>query len=154
MFFETGRNHVEYSSGSDSPMLLLSEENTSSDQQAVPKKTENASSLVLSGIGLHLNALATTPKDIKIVNHEASESGRLLIGPTPSGNFCLPTSGQLLLNNTLANYSSDRAIDTFPNVALPVENEEINPSSPRKKKYVFLFLGPFSFFFLVLFVII
>ncbi|KAL8486454.1 hypothetical protein ACS0TY_023223 [Phlomoides rotata] len=134
LFSETGRKHVEYSSGSDPRTLLKSDENTSSDQQAVPKKTENDSSRVFPGIGLHLNALATSHKDIKIVNHEASASGRLLIGPTPSANFCFPTSSQGLLNNTFPGYSLDRTIEAFATGPLPMENEEINPSSPRKKK--------------------
>ncbi|KAI3459413.1 hypothetical protein Pfo_016076 [Paulownia fortunei] len=139
------RKHLEENLSSDSSVLLQSDGNTSSNQQLVPKKTGNDSSCcVLPGIGLHLNALATTPKDYKIVNHEASASGRLLIGPRSSANFHPPTSGQELLSTTLADYSLDREIDTVENGVLPVEdpcqesgymaNEESNQSSPKKKR--------------------
>lgn len=144
------RKHMEDSSGSDSFALLKSDGNTSANQQMVPTTTENDSCHVLPGIGLHLNALATTPKDFKIVNHEASASGRLLIGLSPSNNFHHPTSGQELLSDTLADYSLEREIDTFESGVLPMEdpcqesgyvaNEEINQSSPKKRRYICLFL--------------
>lgn len=140
------RKHMEDGSASDSPVLLKSDDNTSSNQQIVQSRTENDSSRVLPGIGLHLNALAATPKDFKILNHESSASGRLLIGPSSSANFLPPTSGQDLLSNTLANYSLEREIDNFESGGLPLEdpsqesgyiaNEDINPSSPKKRRYV------------------
>lgn len=144
------RKHMDDGSASDSPILLKSDDNASSNQQIVTSVTENDSSRLLPGIGLHLNALAATPKDFKIVNHESSASGRLLIGPSSSANFLPPTSGQDLLSNTLANYSLEREIDNFESGGLPMEdpsqesgyiaNEDINPSSPKRRRYVSLFL--------------
>lgn len=138
------RKHMDDGSASDSPILLKSDDNASSNQQIVTSVTENDSSRLLPGIGLHLNALAATPKDFKIVNHESSASGRLLIGPSSSANFLPPTSGQDLLSNTLANYSLEREIDNFESGGLPMEdpsqesgyiaNEDINPSSPKRRR--------------------
>ncbi|KAK4405744.1 protein tesmin/TSO1-like CXC 2 [Sesamum angolense] len=140
------RKHMDENSGSDSSALLQSDGNTSSnDQKLLPMRTGNDSSRrVLPGIGLHLNALATTPKDYKIVNHDSSASGRLLIGPSSSVNFHPSTTGQELLNNILPVAPSDREIDSIDNALLPVEdacqgsgymaNEEINQNSPKKKR--------------------
>ncbi|KAK4482859.1 hypothetical protein RD792_010031 [Penstemon davidsonii] len=119
------------------------------DQQLVLEKTGNDSTrCVLSGIGLHLNALATTPKDYKIANHEASASGRLQISTTPSSsvNFQPQTTNQDFSNNNLAIVAfSEQQIETFENCVLPpmedacqvsgyIANEEINQSSSPKKK--------------------
>ncbi|KAL0434097.1 UNVERIFIED_CONTAM: protein tesmin/TSO1-like CXC 2 [Sesamum latifolium] len=92
----------------------------------------------------HLEENSATPKDYKIVNHEASASGRLLIGPSSSSNFHRPTSDQELFSNILADNLIEREIDTVENVGLPVEdpcqeseymaNEEINQCSPKKKR--------------------
>ncbi|KAL0414495.1 UNVERIFIED_CONTAM: protein tesmin/TSO1-like CXC 2 [Sesamum radiatum] len=140
------RKHMDENSGSDSSALLQSDGNTSSnDQKLLPTRTGNDSSRrVLPGIGLHLNALATTPKDYKIVNHDSSASGRLLIGPSSSVNFHPSTTGQELLNNILPVAPSDTEIDSIDNALLPVEdacqasgymaNEEINQNSPKKKR--------------------
>ncbi|KAL2530516.1 Protein tesmin/TSO1-like CXC 2 [Forsythia ovata] len=130
---------------SDSSVFLQSDGNTStSNEQLLHAKTGNDSShRVLPGIGLHLNALATTPKDYKFVKHEALGSGRLLIGPSPNANFLPPTTGQELLNNTLA-VNLEREIGAVEN-GVPEEddacqasgymvNEEINQSSPKKKR--------------------
>ncbi|XP_011073450.1 protein tesmin/TSO1-like CXC 2 isoform X3 [Sesamum indicum] len=137
--------HLEENSGSDSSVLPQFDGNTTANLQLVPTKRGNDSSCrVLPGIGLHLNALAATPKDYKIVNHEASASGRLLIGPSSSSNFHHPTSDQELFSNILADNLMEREIDTVESVGLPVEdpcqksgymaNEEINQCSPKKKR--------------------
>lgn len=95
-------------------------------------------------MGLHLNALGTTPEDYYIVNHEASASGRFLIGPSSSFNFHPPT-GQELLKNTLSVTSAERENENIKEFVLPGEDacqpcgyvatEEINPSSPKKKRH-------------------
>ncbi|KAK4478113.1 hypothetical protein RD792_017391, partial [Penstemon davidsonii] len=130
------RKHLDGNTSSDV--------NTSSNEQnLVPSKTGNDSSrCVLPSIGLHLNAIAATPKDFKIVNHEALAFGRLLIGPSSSVNLHPPT--QEMLNNTLVVASSERDIDSIGNSVLPVEdafpisgfmaNEETNQISPKKKR--------------------
>lgn len=145
------QKHLDENSGSDSFLLLQSDGNTTSNPQLVQKKTGSDSSCrVLPGIGLHLNALAATPKGYKIVNHEASASGRLLIGPSSSSSFHCPTSDQELFSNSLADNLMEREIHSVENVGLSVEdlcqesgymaNEEINQCSPKKKRYFCLFL--------------
>ncbi|KAK4425642.1 protein tesmin/TSO1-like CXC 2 [Sesamum alatum] len=139
------RKHMDENSGSDSSALLQSDGNTSSNDQKLLMRTGNDSSRrVLPGIGLHLNALATTPKDYKIVNPDSSATGRLLIGPSSSVNFHPSPTGQELLNNILPVAPSDREIDSIDNALLPVEdacqasgymaNEEMNQNSPKKKR--------------------
>lgn len=93
---------------------------------------------------MHLNALGTTPEDYSIVNHEASASGRFLIGPSSSFNFHPPT-GQELLKNTLSVTSAERENENIKEFVLPGEDacqpcgyvatEEISPSSPKKKRH-------------------
>lgn len=131
-------------SGSDSSVLLQSDGNISSNQQLVP--INDSSSRALPGIGLHLNAISKTPKNYKIVNQEASASGRLLIGPTSFVDMNPSTSGQDLLTNTrIGDYSLERENGTVENGILNVEDpfqesgcmesEEMNQSSPKKKRY-------------------
>ncbi|KAL1536123.1 protein tesmin/TSO1-like CXC 2 [Salvia divinorum] len=129
------RKHMEDGSASDSPLLLTSGGSASSDKQIARTMTENDCYRLLPGIGLHLNALATTPKDLKIVNHESSASGRLLIGPSSSANF---------REDLLRNYSLERENDTLEIGGLFMEdhsresghmaNGEINPVSPKKRR--------------------
>ncbi|KAK6130168.1 hypothetical protein DH2020_036084 [Rehmannia glutinosa] len=151
LVFEMGgarRKHLDENSGSDSSVLLQSDGNTpSNDHKLVSIKTGNESSRrVLPGIGLHLNALAATPKDYNSVNHDSSAPRRLLIGPSSTVDFHPSTAGQeLLLNNIIPVASSDRDIDRVENDVVPVEdacqasgfvaNEETNiQSSPKKKR--------------------
>lgn len=141
------RKHMEENSPSDSSLLLTTEGNaSSSNKQVIQNKAENDPSRPLPGIGLHLNALAATPKNFKIVNHESSASGRLLLGPSSSANFPPPKSSQdLLLSSTLAEYSLRREIDSFENGGILMDdhsqesgyvaNEDMNPSSPKKRRY-------------------
>ncbi|XP_042026307.1 protein tesmin/TSO1-like CXC 2 [Salvia splendens] len=117
------RKHMEDGSACDSPLMLTTSGSASSDKQTGRTKTENDCSRLLPGIGLHLNALAATPKDLKIVNHESSASGRLLIGPSSSANF---------RQDLLRNYSLERANDALENGR--IANEDINPSSPKKRR--------------------
>ncbi|KAL6503473.1 hypothetical protein OROGR_025396 [Orobanche gracilis] len=131
----------------DFPMLQQSDGNIASNQHPVlPHQTTNGSSRrVLSGIGLHLNALALTPKDHIVVDHDSSASRRLLIGPGLYPDFHPRNScGEEQLSCALTNYSLEREIDTVGNGVVPVEDslhesgnmekDEINPSSPKKKR--------------------
>ncbi|GFP86547.1 protein tesmin/tso1-like cxc 2 [Phtheirospermum japonicum] len=97
----------------------------------------DSSQPVLPRIGLHLNALASTSNDYNnVVNHDSSASRRLLIGPGSFSNFHPPiSSGQELLSTTLTDYSLEREIKNVENGVVQVENEETNPSSPKKKSY-------------------
>ncbi|KAH6816406.1 hypothetical protein C2S51_021226 [Perilla frutescens var. frutescens] len=149
LVFEMGgarRKHLEENSGSDSSVWLHSDGNSpSNDQNLVPiNKGNDSSRCLLPGIGLHLNALATTPKDYKIVNPDSSASARLLIGPSSVVNLHPSTTGQGLLGNILPVAPSDREIDITENAVPPVEdacppsgyaaNEEISQGSPKKKR--------------------
>ncbi|KAG6393096.1 hypothetical protein SASPL_147326 [Salvia splendens] len=128
------RKRVEDGSA-DTPLLLTTSGSASSDKQTARTNTENDCYRILPGIGLHLNALAATPKDFKIFNHESSASGRLLIGPSSSANF---------RQDLLRNYSLERENDALENDGFVMEdhswesghvaNEDINPSSPKKRR--------------------
>ncbi|KAL3648998.1 hypothetical protein CASFOL_005401 [Castilleja foliolosa] len=130
LVFEMGggrKKHMAGSSGSDSSALLQSDDNnTSSSDQKLLRTTK------LPGIGLHLNALAATPKEYKLVNgQDSSTSRRLLIGPSSSVDFNSSNAGQELLSNGgLVNLSLEGEIDSVENAVV----DEINPCSPKKKR--------------------
>ncbi|XP_057771625.1 protein tesmin/TSO1-like CXC 2 isoform X2 [Salvia miltiorrhiza] len=152
LVFEMGgarRKHLEENPVSDSSVWLCSDGNTTSNDQklASVNRGNESSRCLLPGIGLHLNALATTPKDYKVVNPDSSSSARLLIGPSSVVNLhpSHPSSvGQGLLDNILPAATSDRDVDSMENAVLPAEdacplsayaaNEEINQGSPKKKR--------------------
>lgn len=154
LVFEMGgarRKHLEENPVSDSSVWLCSDGNTDSDQKlASVNKGNEPSRRLLPGIGLHLNALATTPKDYK---PDSSASARLLIGPSSVVN--LNPSSQGLLDNVLPVNTSDRDVDGMENAVLPVEeacppsaytaNEEINQGSPKKKRYSCSFFSRSTF---------
>ncbi|KAL2455894.1 Protein tesmin/TSO1-like CXC 2 [Abeliophyllum distichum] len=124
------RKHLDENSASDSSLLMQSDGNTSSgDGQLIPTKDRSDSSrCVLAGIGLHLNALATTPKAYKFVAKSSTSA----------------PPHEDLLNNSSAVTMLEREISTVENGVPSVEddsqasgyvvNEEITQSSPKKKR--------------------
>ncbi|CAK9154415.1 unnamed protein product [Ilex paraguariensis] len=137
------RKHLEEGSSCGSTMLSLPDGNVSSNdkQLAHLKPTNDSSRCILPGIGLHLNALATTSKDYKVVKHEALASGiQLLSAPESSASFQEP------LNSSVAVTSSEIDLGPVENGASGLEeasqvsgyvvNEEFNQSSPKKKRQV------------------
>ncbi|KAK1271794.1 Protein tesmin/TSO1-like CXC 2 [Acorus gramineus] len=81
LFVEMGtahKNNLHNGSDSDSSRSVKDDANvTSDDRQLVPFKAGNGSSTcMLPSIGLHLNALATTSKDSRMVLQENPDSGR------------------------------------------------------------------------------
>ncbi|PHT38638.1 hypothetical protein CQW23_22211 [Capsicum baccatum] len=73
------RKHVDEGSGS-SAVQDTDGNLACNEKQLVPYKTVNESSrCILPGIGLHLNALAASSKDGKVVKHETSASGKQLL---------------------------------------------------------------------------
>ncbi|XP_027116328.2 protein tesmin/TSO1-like CXC 2 isoform X2 [Coffea arabica] len=140
------RKHLEENSSSVSSILLQSDGNTpSADKQLVPFKSGNDSSrCILPGIGLHLNALATTPKEFKVVKQDASVAGRLVIAPSSTANFQPIMAGQESFNESLALTSTETDMDPIENAAPLTEdanqlsaliaNEEFNQISPKKKR--------------------
>ncbi|KAJ4969585.1 hypothetical protein NE237_016286 [Protea cynaroides] len=118
----------------------------SDDKQLVPIKPGNSSSrCMLPGIGLHLNTFATTSKDCG-VKDETLASGKQLISMRSSiTSFHSVACGQITLTKSLALNSMDREIDSVDNGSLDMQdasqastfgdNEEFNPSSPKKKRH-------------------
>ncbi|XP_051125322.1 CRC domain-containing protein TSO1-like [Andrographis paniculata] len=136
------KRHFDEHFGSGSSNLLRSDGSTSSvdEQQHLSIRAGNDSSRrILPGIGLHLNALATTPKDYRIVNNDSSAaSGRLLIGHGLSVNFHPSVAVQEPINNVVVPVAaSDVEIDCPENAIVPFDsndpNEDINQTSPKKK---------------------
>ncbi|XP_024978879.1 protein tesmin/TSO1-like CXC 2 isoform X1 [Cynara cardunculus var. scolymus] len=135
------RKHLEeVSSGSS---LNVSESNETvlpNDNRLLPMRTSNDSSrCILPGIGLHLNALASTLVDHKVVKHESSGSGRqLTIGPPPA--YRSMDSGQEPLTDVpssedigTAQHGASVAEDASKALGFVV-NEELSQTSPRKKR--------------------
>ncbi|XP_047336886.1 protein tesmin/TSO1-like CXC 2 [Impatiens glandulifera] len=120
---------------------ILSKDNA---KQIIPVKSGNESSrCILSGIGLHLNALAKTTKDYNEVSREnLGGSARQLINDHSSvGSFpSLPTRQEL----SLVVVSDERNIESFDNGVLVAEDasqasmyvsgEELSQNSPKKKR--------------------
>lgn len=136
-------------SNCSSSMLSQSDgEFMSNDKQLVlPKHGNDSSRCILPGIGLHLNALATSSKDYNIIKHETLTSGRQLISvPNSSASYLSTMDGQEPVNKSLVLSSSDRETDPDENgLQVPedtsqasayVISEEPNQSSPKKKRHV------------------
>ncbi|KAF8388095.1 hypothetical protein HHK36_026761 [Tetracentron sinense] len=119
----------------------------SDDKKLVPTKLGSDTSLcMLPGIGLHLNAVATTSKGYRVAKHETLASGRQLISmPSSIASFNSLTSGQKSLNKSLVlnDLERDEAPDENGDLIMQDAsqayargvNEEFNQSSPKKKRY-------------------
>ncbi|XP_058106201.1 protein tesmin/TSO1-like CXC 3 isoform X2 [Magnolia sinica] len=135
----------EDDSKSSSSNLVQSEGRfPSGDKQLAPLKP-GIGSCKLPGIGLHLNALATTSKDCRMVKHETLASGSQLISmPNSVGSFCSVTTGQKSLDNSLAPNSVERDLGLLGNELQVMQGsqqtptfgvgEEFNQGSPKKKR--------------------
>lgn len=152
------RKNMDDGSNCSSSMLSQSDGTfVPNDKQLVPLKPGNDSSRrILPGIGLHLNALATTSKDYNIVKHETLTSGRQLISvPSSSGSYLSTIEGQEPVNKSLALNSLDRETDPAENGFHALEDasqasayaisEELNQSSPKKKRHVQFTLHSYRF---------
>lgn len=99
------------------------------------KRGGESSKCVLPGIGLHLNSL-TSAKDYKVTNCDSSSSETKVSNRTR----------QELLPQPVISNASEKEADEGGNIfvednsqALVLLNpEELNPNSPRKKRYVLL----------------
>ncbi|KAK7809619.1 crc domain-containing protein tso1, partial [Quercus suber] len=118
------RKNLGDGSNSSSSMLSQSDENIAChDKQLVPFKPGGDSSrCILPGIGLHLNALATTSKDYKNVKHEDLSSGRQSYLPSSTASLHSPSNSQEPFLQSLATASSERETDHGENGAAPVED--------------------------------
>ncbi|KAJ4719630.1 protein tesmin/TSO1-like CXC 2 [Melia azedarach] len=115
------------------------------EKHLVPSKIKNCSSSMVAGVGLHLNALATTSKNSKVVKCETLASGRKLISMRSSLSSSLSlTSCRSLLNKSSALKSEERDPIPAGNEVKVVENavqpsvivacEEFDHSSPKRKR--------------------
>lgn len=142
------KKNLEDDSKSDSSTSMQTEgKYASDDKQLVPfKPGAGSASYVLPGIGLHLNALASTSKDFRAVKRETLTSGsRLISMPASVGSFdSLTAFRQKSLNQSLVPISAQGGFDSTSNAAevVPVSlqtpaveiGEEFNQSSPKKKR--------------------
>ncbi|KAM7485507.1 hypothetical protein LguiA_001516 [Lonicera macranthoides] len=104
----------------------------SNDKQIVPLKL---------GIGLHLNALATTSMDHhKVIKHETlALEGHLISVPRSTTSLHSLTTGQETSNKLMASISSENRVleaEDASQASGYMVNEELNQSSPKKKRRV------------------
>ncbi|KAJ8547330.1 hypothetical protein K7X08_010916 [Anisodus acutangulus] len=140
------RKHLDEGSGSSA--VQETDGNLACDEkQLVPSKTVNESSrCILPGIGLHLNALAASSEDGKVVKHEANNASmkQLLITSGSAVSLHPLVTGQESLSKSLAETPGEGAIVPFEN-SVPlmedvfqapgyVNNEDLNQNSPKKKR--------------------
>lgn len=118
----------------------------SNDKHIVPFKPANdPSRRILPGIGLHLNSLATS-MDQKVVKHETSSGGLIISVPRSTASFHSLSVGQEPSNQLTVPSSLEKEMGSAENQVMVVEdssqasgfvvNEELNQSSPRKKRHV------------------
>lgn len=142
------RKCLDDGSSSSSSMPLQSHENTaSSDKCVVPLKPGfDIPRRRLPGIGLHLNALAATSVDHKVVKHEALVPGAQPISVSDSAAYINSSNSQPISDGALVVYSSDRDMcpvgDGTPIAETAAQgigymvNDGLNHNSPKKKRYV------------------
>ncbi|XP_050372307.1 protein tesmin/TSO1-like CXC 2 [Argentina anserina] len=147
-FEMTGARRKSFNDVSDysSSMLPQSSENitTTNKQLRSTKPSGEPSRCILPGIGLHLNALATTSKDYKSMKKENSASGRELARPNSNVSIHSPKADQGSVYESFPSASSERDMDGTENgVQLSQDasqssallaNEDFNQSSPKKKR--------------------
>lgn len=139
------RKHVD--EGSSSSAVQDADGNPAcNEKQLVPYKTVNESSrCILPGIGLHLNALAASSKDGKVVKHETNASGKqLLITSGSAVSLHTLVTGQESVSKSLPETSREivpleNSVPLMEDVSLApgyVNSEELNQTSPKKKRHV------------------
>ncbi|OVA05412.1 CRC domain [Macleaya cordata] len=145
VFEKAGANKKSFEDGLSSSSSISCQSDgkfTSDDKQLVTFKSGCGSSRsMLPGIGLHLNALAATTKDCRVVKHEALASGRQLISVRSSiaSYHCL-----LSEEKSLAKKSTEAEMCNADNEVLVMQDtsqsafgvrEEFNQSSLKKKRH-------------------
>lgn len=142
------RKNIDDVSNCSSSISQSDEKITTNDEQLVSiKPGSDYSRRILPGIGLHLNALAATSKDYKIIKNEMF-SARQLSLPNSTASIHSPTASQEPLHNhkSLIPASSERDTDATDNAVQlledasqePTFSEEYNQNSPKKKRHVLL----------------
>ncbi|KAJ8627014.1 hypothetical protein MRB53_020321 [Persea americana] len=150
LVFDVGaqkKNAVD-DSKSDSLNSMQSEGKCASDdKKLVPLRPGigSSSQCVLPSIGLHLNALASTSKDFRIVKHESLTSvSRLISMPRSVGSFHSLTAAHNSANQSLAPNNAQGDLSSNGNAVQVMQDdlqepaleiaEEFNQNSPKKKR--------------------
>ncbi|WOH08498.1 hypothetical protein DCAR_0727939 [Daucus carota subsp. sativus] len=146
VFEMVGSRRKRLDDGSSTSVLLQCHENpASSDKCVVPlQPVSNIPRRRLPGIGLHLNTLAATSVDHKVVKHEALVPGGQPISVSGSAAYINSSNSQQILDSALVMYSSDRDMcpigDGTPMAEDAAQgsgymvNESLNHNSPKKKR--------------------
>ncbi|XP_057962070.1 protein tesmin/TSO1-like CXC 3 isoform X8 [Malania oleifera] len=115
----------------------------SSSKKLISIKSENGYSLSkLPGIGLHLNALATTSKDSKVLTNKVLASGRDQISMptsissfTPAQNLLVKSSNEECMQREFSPSDSGVKVpEDSSEQSIVGVNEALNQSSPQKKR--------------------
>ncbi|KAK9137437.1 hypothetical protein Sjap_008031 [Stephania japonica] len=117
LVFETGnaqKKKLEDDSNSCSSISSHSEEKVTPEDKPLVPVRPGSSPCILPGIGLHLNALAATTKDLAVVKHETVIAGKQLIS--------MPCSSA-----TFHSLSSERK--SFKSLALSSIKTDVDPTS-------------------------
>lgn len=138
------RKNLEDGSKSGSVSTHPEEKMASMDKQLVPYKSGGVTTrCILTGIGLHLNALATTSKDGTNLNHEKFSSERQLSLPNSSAScHSTPISADPLLTLVPTERDMDPSENGVQNeedsaiASAYVLAEDFNQNSPKKKRQV------------------
>ncbi|KAK1311151.1 Protein tesmin/TSO1-like CXC 2 [Acorus calamus] len=141
LFVEMGaahKNNLHNGSDSDSSRSVKDDANvTSDDRQLVPFKAGNGSSTcMLPSIGLHLNALATTSKDSRMVLQENPDSGRQSIKMSSSiGSLrFLKVAQTLHIQRDSRSIGGDEVMQDASCTPAIGTGEELNRSTPKRKR--------------------
>ncbi|XP_022955434.1 protein tesmin/TSO1-like CXC 2 [Cucurbita moschata] len=136
------RKNMEDGSNGCSVSTHPEEKTTSMDKQLVPYKSGGVvTRYVLTGIGLHLNALATTSKDAKNLNHERFSSERQLNLPNSGGSCHSSSTGLDPLSTSIVTEQdmdpSGSGVQSEEDAAMAsayVLADDFNQNSPKRKR--------------------
>ncbi|KAJ7954851.1 protein tesmin/TSO1-like CXC 2 [Quillaja saponaria] len=115
-----------------------------SDKKIANNDRRESQRCILLGIGLHLNAVATTSKDYKNIQQETLSSGKQLCLPSSSSSLHPPATNQEHQHLLSISASSERDMDPAQDGLQLAEDgsqasaylvsEEFNQNSPKKKR--------------------
>lgn len=125
------------SQGSSSTSLSSSSEVSLTEKQLDLSNRSISKSSIYSGIGLHLNALATTPTDGKAVKSQTLASGVKII----SIPGCLPSSDSSRTSSSKERdlvISDGEATENASNTHIDAGGEEFENENSKRKRYALI----------------
>ncbi|XP_057962064.1 protein tesmin/TSO1-like CXC 2 isoform X3 [Malania oleifera] len=137
------RKSICYSNDNSPDSLQSDRRVAANEQKLISIKSENGYSLSkLPGIGLHLNALATTSKDSKVLTNKVLASGRDQISMptsissfTPAQNLLVKSSNEECMQREFSPSDSGVKVpEDSSEQSIVGVNEALNQSSPQKKR--------------------